>query len=443
MIMAGIRKNGQVLLWWIALGVLVSACYSTALAQSTERSLKVWVDTINLNVCEGRGFDSLGVWLESFVWSEEEDESDGYVGFRTQDSILAFTLTLQWDTSRIRLQPPYILTPPQSLFGRFPTKTQSVDTTAGTLYVSVAANENLRIVIGRDIPLFYLKGRVRAEDTIDMPEGGARVQFVDIEGKLGDNLGTVDFLPGFVRVIRDTTPEYTGSLRVTKGMLDTNRRDTVFAVADNLSDKRVREVRFAFKADTNAFMFIDTVEAGTLASTMTWTERQIDVRADSIFGRFVADADLTMADSVLIGIIIERTTDSGFSAGLEVTDFGINVASCLGKLRTFSATVEAEKIPEKEDTTTTSVWAAEISEEEGAIAVRQSAGGGLLIVTGMGVEEIVLFDLSGRMVQRWSGTDRIDNGISIPPHMPGGRYFLAIRDKNRRIWYKQIFIQTN
>lgn len=424
----------------IAIGCWITA--GSAFAQVEERSLIVWVDTINLNVCEGREFDSLGVWLESFVWNEELERTDRYVGFRSQDSVLAVTMTLQWDTSRIRLQPPYILVPPQTLFGRFPTKVQSVDTTKGTLYVSVAASENLRIVVGKDIPLFYLKGRVRAVDTVNLPDGGAMTQYLDIEGKLGDNVGTVDFQPGFVRVIRDTTPEYTGRLRVSDGMLDTNRLDTIFVIADNLADRRVNEVRFALKGDRDALRFVDTVATGMLSSSGIWRSRRVEILEDSIFAEFIADEAIAVHDSTVIGIVVERATDSGFSSKIDVTEFGINPASCLGKLESFSGQVTAAKIPEKD--TTTSVLGEETRGNGTEIVVIQRGGSIQLTFETIVAEEVLLYDMTGRVVGQWSGMEvKTGMEIGVGDNLKRGTYFLMIRDKDRRIWYKQIIIQTN
>lgn len=436
------KAGGTRILW----GVLIAiGCFGTSQVgwgQSAERSLRVWVDTISLNVCEGREFDSLGVWLESFVWNNQIEKTDNYVGFRPQDSVLACTMTLQWDTARIRLQPPYILTPPQTLFGRFATKVQSIDTVQGTLYVSVAANENLKIVVGKDIPLFYLKGTVRAEDTVDLPEGGARTQYLDIEGTLGDNVGTVDFQPGFVRVARDTTPEYTGTLRTSNEALDTNRRDTIFVIGNNLSNKRVSELRFSLKGDRNSFRFTDTVEAGTLASSGIWRSKRVDIYEDSLYVEFAADAAIESPDSLLIGIVIERTTDSAFSSRLDISEIGINVASCLGKLEGGAGEVTAEKIPEKEDTTTSVAAAGGGSGTE--IVVLHHGPRVEVRLNGITATEGWLYDISGRVTERWNG-ETLERGIKIEGEgrMSEGTYFLVILDRNRRIWYKQIFIQTN
>lgn len=428
---------------YLVIGIVNLAASEAASAQSAERSLRVWVDTVDLNVCEGRAFDSLGVWLESFTWNEELEKADPYIGFRTQDSVLACTITLQWDTSTIRLQPPYILVPPQTLFGRFATKVQSVDTAKGTLYVSVAANENLKIVVGKGIPLFYLTGSIRAVDTVDLPNGGARTQYLDIEGTLGDNVGTVDFQPGFVRVIRDTTPEYTGTLRVSEGMLDTNRHDTIFVIAGNLSNKRVTELRFALRADTSKFQFIGTVDTGMSASPGSWRSKDIALSADSISIELIADAAITDRDSVVLGIILERTTDSGFTTALQVSEFSVNALSCLGNLKSYSGTVAALKIS-AQDTTTTSVQREDLENSGTEIVVVQLPGSVRVVFQNIRAEEARLYDIAGRVVETWRG-EELRNGMEIVEAgaIPSGTYFLTVRGHDERIWYKQIVIQTN
>ena len=161
--------------------------------------------------------------------------------------------------------------------------------------------------------------------------GGARVNSIELTGVLGENVGGLEFLPGYVQVTRDTTPEYTGRLRTTDGILDTNRQDTIFVVAGNLFDKRVHEFRFSLRADTTRFRFIDTVSAGTLAANDWSSKRGPYISDDSVFVRFDNNVAITTQDSLAIGIVVERKTDSAFSATLQIPGFGINFASCLGK----------------------------------------------------------------------------------------------------------------
>ena len=140
--------------------MLIVACLGSpeGKGQTEGRSLRTWVDTLNLGLCEDRTFETWGVWIES------ASATDTVVGFRLQDSVLAVELTLRWDTSRVRLLPPYVLTPVQTLVGRLVSKVQGVDTVTGELFVSASADLSLRPAVGTGIPLFYLKGRVRPND---------------------------------------------------------------------------------------------------------------------------------------------------------------------------------------------------------------------------------------------------------------------------------------
>ena len=421
--------------WWVAVvGVL---CWfmiaSTLVAQSERRSLRVWVDTIDLNVCGDKEFETWAVWLESYT------ETDTVVGFRLQDSILGCSMLLFWDTSRIRLQPPYVLTPPQTVFGRFPSQRRIPDTLAGTIWLDYSADDKQREVIGTNIPLFYLTGRVRADDTVAPLDGGAKVNFLQLEGVLGDNIGELDFPSGFVRVTRDTTPEYTGRLRTTEGAFDTNRRDTVFVIAGNLFDKRVREFRFSLRADTTKYRFADTVGEGTLARE-EWNSKEVVLSDDSIFVRFNEDVEITTQDSVVIGVIVERKTDSAFTGVVQIPEFGINFASCLGKLNTSEAIVTGLKI-RIEDTTSTSVGY-EQNNDIHKIDVVVGSERIYVDVSDLNIKNILMYNVRGRVVAQWSEFVQ-DNVIDLPlQRLPGGVYFLVFENEKGKIWYKQVIIQT-
>lgn len=420
--------------WLCALSTLILVLIVNPLAaQQERRSLRVWVDTIDLNVCGDKEFETWAVWLESFT------DADTAIGFRKQDSVLGCTMVLFWDTSKIRLKPPYVLTPSQTVFSSFPNKRAIPDTNTGALWLDYSADDKLRTVIRTDVPLFYLTGRVQAEDTVAPLNGGAKVNSIDIAGVLGENIGTLDFPPGFVRVIRDTTPEYTGTLRTTEADLDTNRQDTVSVIVGNLFDKRVNEFQLALKADISKYKFVDTVTAGTLASK-AWNTREIHISEDSLFVRVHDDNLLSTEDSLVIRIVIERQTDSAFTANIEIPVFGINFASCIGKLTTSGSVITGKKIPIKDTITALPNNAEEGS--TGSLRVVQ-ADNELRLYTGIeNFVEITLYNLRGSEVARWPGAGRTGS-LRLPlPIIAPGRYFLVLTEEDGKKVYKQLHIQT-
>ena len=400
-------------------------------AQPERRSLRVWVDTIDLNVCGDKEFETWAVWLES------SSETDTAIGFRKQDSVLGCTLILFWDTSKIRLQPPYVLTPSQTVFSSFPNKRAVPDTNAGALWLDYSADEKLRTVVRTNVPLFYLTGRVQTEDTVAPLNGGAKVNSIEIAGVLGENVGTLDFPPGFVRVIRDTTPEYTGTLRTTEADLDTNRLDTVSVIVGNLFDKRVNEFQFSLKADTSMYGFVDTVTTGTLASE-AWDLREIVLSEDSLFVRLGKNDDLATKDSLVIKVVLARKTDSAFDGRLEIPVFGINFASCIGKLTTSGSSITGKKIPVKD-----TISALPNDPLEGSIRIVQSDNKLRLdIIRAMNITDIMLYDLRGVEVAKWQGPGR-DSRVSLPlPVLASGKYFLVLREEEGIMLHKQLHIQT-
>ncbi len=421
---------------WIIVAVISLWVLSASplVSQSERRSLRVWVDTVDLSVCEDKEFETWGVWLESFT------ATDTVVGFRAQDTVLGCSLVLYWDTSKIRLRPPYVRTPVQTLLGRFPRPRHVVDTLAGVLWLDYTVNETMREVVGQNIPLFYLTGHVKAEDTVTPIDGGARVNSIELTGVLGENVGTLEFLPGYVRVTRDTTPEYTGTLRTTDGILDTNRRDTVFVVVGNLFDKRVHEFQFALRADTAKFRFVDTVTAGTLAAN-SWSSQEIYLSDDSIFVRLDNNTTITTQDSVVIGVVLERKTDSAFQTKLLIPEFGINFASCLGKLIASEATVEGAKIPVK-DTVSAVVNRDSESNVSKEISIAVEHERIRLDVGARTIENVLMYGITGDVVAQWPEVQKNKQFYLPLPRLSGGVYFLLLQEETGNLVYKQLFIQT-
>ena len=363
--------------------------------QSEGRSLRTWVDTLNLSLCEEGTFETWGVWIES------ASSTDTVVGFRLQDSVLAVELTLRWDTSRVRLLPPYVLTPVQSLVGRLVSKVQGVDTVTGELYISASADLSMRPVVGTGIPLFYLKGRVRATDTtVGIPEGGARVQQLSLEGRLGEEVTTVRHLPGYVQVVRDTTPEYTGRLRLIGTDIDTATTGSVEVMGENIDSQRVRELSFSLVVDTAEVVF---VEAFPLPAGHPWSgvERNIELtdgRIDVRYGRSDG-AELPTVDSAsLLEVLLQRTTDSQFVAEVDIVDGAINPTSCLGRITGMSGSVSGARIVPVDTTgDTTDVSVRNRHDELQERRYIESLGGSVLMF-GEGVKEVSLYDPAGRQL---------------------------------------------
>lgn len=363
--------------------------------QSEGRSLRTWVDTLNLPLCEQGTFETWGVWIES------ASSTDTVVGFRLQDSVLAVELTLRWDTSRVRLLPPYVLTPVQSLVGRLVSKVQAVDTVTGELYISASADLSLRPAVGTGIPLFYLKGRVRPSDTaVGIPEGGARVQQISLEGRLGEEVTTVRHLPGYVQIVRDTTPEYTGRLSLIGTDMDTANTDSIEVTGENIDSQRVRELSFSLVVDTTAVMFAEVLP---LAVDHPWgdVERSIELadgRIDVRYGRSDGAELPTVGTASLLEVLLHRTTDSQFIAEVEIVDGGINGTSCLGRVTGMAGSISGARIVPVDttgDTTTVGVRNGHDQLQERRY-IETLAGGVLMLAEG--VREVSLYDPAGRQL---------------------------------------------
>ena len=442
------RKYGKVVT--VVLLIITAGILPEELSGQTERrSLRIWVDTLDFNLCnvesEDIFFDDWGVWVEN------AGENDTVLGFRLQDDVITSTMTLRWDTSQVQLEPPYILTPPQTIYGRFAAKVQSVDTMEGILWVTVspAAGGPIRPVVGTGIPLFYMRGRLKPTGgVIEPPFAGAKPQSFEVQGSLEENIGTKRFLPGFIRVLRDTTPEYIGTLRVTNGDLDTNRRDTIRLYVENIANRRVREVRFVLQADTTGFRFVDTI-AIVPGSSEEWQSREVEITSGKITGRFTANADIQVNDSVLLGIIIERTTDSSFKSLLEIQDFGLNEETCLGRLLAESGDVRGEAVPVRDttdttDTTMSVVWRnLESGDLTIQIRMRPEENRFTVIPVATSIQSISVYSLTGQCVEYWK--QHIKQGeevvLRMRSELQSGHYFLLLQDSEGNYWNKRFIKQ--
>lgn len=397
-------------------------------AQTEGRSLRTWVDTLDIPLCEEKTFDTWGVWIES------ASTTDTVIGFRLSDSVLAVEFTLRWDTSRVRLLPPYVLDPVGTLVGRFVSKVQAVDTTTGELFVSASTDQSFRPSVGVGIPLFYLKGRVRASDTaVGLPAGGARIQNLTIEGKLGDQATTVRHHPGFVQVVRDTTPEYSGILRVDGVDLDTNRLDTMEVRAENLDGQRVRRLSFGLAVDTADVRFTTVLP---LEAGHPWegVRRQIDRsagRIDVLYGEDDGEDLPPIGESPLLRWGVERTTDSQFVATVELLEADLNRTSCLGRLIGTGGMIAGARIMPvdtgRNDTTISVVIGHDPARFRG---VRSRVAG--YLEAEEGVSGLVVFDPLGREIpispvpMAGLRVYRVENGYSGP-------IFAVIRYNDGRI----------
>jgi hypothetical protein len=256
-----------------------------------------------------------------------------------------------------------------------------------------------------------LKGRVRQTDTVvGIPEGGARIQQITLEGRLGDEVTTVRHLPGFVQVIRDTTPEYTGRLSLIGTDMDTTDSGSVEVMGENIDSQRVRELSFSLVVDTGEVVFVDVLQ---LAVGHPWsgveriierTNRRVDVRYRSPDGSELP----YLGSASLLEVLLKRTTDSQFVAGVFIVDAEVNVTSCLGQLTGIAGSVSGARIVPVDttgDTTTISVGNGhDILRERRYI----DALDGGVIMLGEDVEWVSLYDPVGRQI----GTRRIQDGTS-------------------------------
>jgi len=352
------------------------------------------------------------------------------------DSLVSAEVILSWDIRKLDLESDAIFS--SETLGKQFDERKVEKLPNGVLHIQMG-NTSLRPVFGSK-PLFYVKGIVTAPDTVTGLDGWITVTSVRFFGNTEFNL--VENRVGFVRVNRDTTPAYTGTLRVAPSSFDTVRFDTVALTIQNLKGRRVNEVSFALKADASNYEFIDTLQRGTLADG-GWVTKSVTISPDSIGGRFVASNDLT-ADGDLIRIILRRKNDSAFSSALEVDRFTVNRESCLGKLIIEDGQISAVAVPSV-DTSTVSVQEERQGEKSSGITVIPERDRRSLRVMGEGIQgkAIEIFDVVGTKLSLQSveprGASMVEIRLATQP--PSGTYFMVLRGRNEIVYKQFTFIK--
>jgi hypothetical protein len=380
-----------------------------------------------MNVCGPKTFQA-AVRAASFR------ASDTIVGFRSTDGVYSATLYVTWDPSKLQLD---------NLVITSGTMSERVDVTSmivtdeSTLQIVIADREAPYDLIRGALPLVYLNGRVIAPDTVAWPDGW--IQVTDVELTSETRFDPENYRPGYVRVERDTSAAYTGALRAGAVSFDTLETDTLTLSLENVRQRNVREVSFSLAADTSFFVFVDTLQTGTLAAQPLWTTVELVRRADTIRGRFVAASDLSQ-EGPLLKLLIRRTTDSAFSTSVDVTQVDINRNSCLGRFHGFGAPVTASAIVR--DTTTTS--APVNPEHDDAITLLPAQDGRTIIIRSsvIDIDEALVFDALGRRIAatlRRNGTGE-DVRLELQSQ-PSGPCYLQLRIGNERISKQFIFIK--
>jgi hypothetical protein len=401
------------------MAVLAVMCSPDTSAQQT-RPLNVWVDTVRFNVCDGVKVFLLAVHTDPIL---------------VQDSVVSASMLLSWDISKIDLE-DQVITSAETIGIQFDQK--KVDKTPdGTMYIQLGSS-NLRPVAGSK-PLFYVKGIVKAPDTLGGLDGWVYLDPASIHIFGNTEFSPIDSRAGFVRVSRDTTPAYTGKLAVSASSFDTVRLDTVALTIQNLKGRRVKEVSFALKADAGNYEFIDTLQRGTLADT-GWSLKSIAITPDSIGARLVASSDLT-ADGTLLKVIIRRRNDSAFASTLTVTRFGVNRESCLGRLITQEGSIAAAAIPRRD--TTNGVEEERARSSAISIVVERERREVMVRGEGIGGRSVEIFDVVGTRLPLESvepaGASALRVRLGLEP--PSGTYFLVLRGRDEIVYKQFTFIK--
>jgi hypothetical protein len=380
--------------------------------------LTVWIDTLQQNVCGAKNFQ-IPIHVSELYFS---------------DSVVGFTLTVYYDRSTLDFD--NLVVTPSGTIARTANLIQvSKDPENGVLFIQAADTTLKRFMAGKG-PLLYLVGTITAPDTISGLYGWVQVHSLVFESlPVFDTV--VTYNSGFVHVVRDTTPAYTGHLSVTAGSFDTLRIDTIDVKVENLKGRKVNEITFGLKSAPGYYSFLDTLQSATLAGEVAWTVKEVTITPDSIKGRFVSQTAIA-SDGTLLRIRVQRQSDSAFSKPLTVTSFDVNHESCLGKLVMAGGEVTAAEI--------TKPPVSEVEEggaERDRLTIVPDASDGSIVIVAQNfdIQEIRLFDRTGSQIGNWfpESSGRSAFRIRTPQAMASGVYFMMLRSRNE-IMYKQFSV---
>lgn len=407
------------ILYLAYIAALCCLCSPVTPAQTT-RPLTIRVDTVRLNVCGGKNF-LVGVGIGDLFVS---------------DSVVGMRVIVAWDIANLDIEDQVIFGS-DALGSQFTEKVVTKSQETGELVIEMG-NTSLRPVAGTGKPLFFLKGRVTAPDTVTGANGWIAVTSMSFESIT--EFSPIDYSrPGLVRVERDTTAAFTGMMSVGAGSFDTAQVDTVTLTTQNLRNRRINEITFVVRADTSKYSFVDTIETGTMAASSIWTTKEVRITSDSIVGRLVAGGDL-VTDGALLNVVLRRKTDSAFTSTVHVDEFAVNQQSCLGKLTRANGQVSAQAIVR--DTSTTGVDDWRDDRREAIRIVPERSGASIMIAAGeMEIVEVTIFDINGSVLHV-QPVERLDAStlrvrLATPP--PSGIYFAGLRGR-KEIVYKQFTI---
>lgn len=405
------------------LAVICCLCSPASPAQPT-RPLTFKLDTLTKNVCGGTSFQ-IPVWAGDLYFA---------------DSVYGFSITVTWNRDYFDLDGSDIAISSNTIVqrnGRTVIQVQkNPDPKIGELFVTVADTSLDRSIAGTGKPLFYLIGTVTAPDTVPGIDGWITVSSAIFES--GTVFDPITSEYGFIRVVRDTTPAYTGRISVTEGAFDTLRIDTVMVEVGNVKDRRVEEISFSLKAMPGYYSFIDTLQAGTLSDDLTWTVKDVTITPDSITGRFVSESAIA-SDGPFMKIRLRRESDSAFDQPLGVTGFEVNRTSCLGKVTKENGRVRAAAIVKEPPLS--------VGEEsaEGKRSIRvlpnTSDGSMVIVANDIEIEDVRLFNRMGEVIGIRSSERVGPSTLRIRTAEPiaSGVYFLVLRSRQETV-YKQFSI---
>lgn len=410
----------------IVAAVIGALCAPASVLAQQTRPLTVWIDSVRLTACGPKTFQT-AIRAASFR------PGDTTVGFTSNDYVASATLYVTWDPATLELEDLVITSGTMS--DRIRTTVRKFPEES-TLEIIVADDRQPFGILRGALPIVYINGRVRTDDTVAPPNGWIQVASMELTS---DTRFEPSYRAGYVRVERDTNPANAGGLRSTAGAFDTLRLDTLTVSLEKVRDRRVREVSFSLVADTSFFVFIDTLQTGSLAAQPLWTTVDVVRTADTIRGRFVAASDLSQ-EGPLLKILIERTTDSSFATDVTVTQAAINGNSCLGGFHGFGAPVTASAIVR--DTAPTAVPV--LDERHTEIALVPHGDGRTVTVRsgGVDIDGVEVFDALGRRIgvrtsrSHTAGETRLD----IDAHT-AGPYYVQLRIGKERISKQFIFIK--
>lgn len=404
----------SILIKYSFLFILICICPLSFVYSQKLIEFKVNFDTLNINYCqEDRSF-IMPVWTQDFDFV---------------DSIYSIRMVVLWDKSSLKIEDVVCSQNTICNTAEILSKKVLIDPEGGRLVVEFG-NSKFPLV-GKNIPLMYLSGKVIKKGQINLPDGWITVApGIDI---LSPNKYLQKISTGFVKIIKDTSEKNRARVYILDKDIDTNKLDSVTLNVEKFNKKGVYKFNFNIVSDINKVRIVDWKSA-VVYDSMRWKVKNVKIVNDTLYGEFESEKEIEIGGP-FIKLIFTRTSDSSFSSYIRVNSFELNQESCIYSIDKIDSKINANSIMKKD--TISSIESYGVENKLNVYYYNNS----LVFNNVQDFNNIDLFNLSGKILfSKKKNHSEKNIVIQLNEKLSNGKYLLLFTNENLIKKYKQITI---